>query len=184
MKELEELYAETSEKMQKTVDVLKQEFTRIRTGRASPGLVEEIKVESYGTILPVKQLASIACPEPRLIVIRAWDPNSIPEIEKAILKSGVGLTPSNDGVAIKLPIPVLTDERRKEIVKMVHGIVEESRVALRNVRRDAIGKLKSIPDVPEDSVFKGKEKLQHVTDDYISQLDQLLAHKEKEITEE
>lgn len=184
MKELEDLYLDTSHKMEKTIEIVKHEFTRIRTGRASPGLVEEIKIESYGTSLPIKQVASIACPEPNLIVIRPWDSNLIREIERAILKSGIGLTPSTDKVAIKLPIPTLTDERRKEIVKMVHKIIEDSRVAIRNIRRDAISKIKLIPGISEDDEFKAKEKIQKITDEWIDKLDELLAHKEKEIKEE
>lgn len=184
MKELEDLYLDTSHKMDKTVEIVKHEFTRIRTGRASPGLVEEIKIESYGTSLPIKQIASISCPEPKLIVIRPWDPNLIPEIEKAILKSGIGLTPSADKVAIKLPIPPLTDERRKEIVKMVHKITEESKIALRNIRRETIARVKLIPGISEDDEFKAKERIQEITDEYIDKLDSLLANKEKEIIEE
>lgn len=184
MKELQDLYLDTSHKMETTVEMVKREFTKIRTGRASPGLVEEIKIESYGTSLPIKQIASIACPDPRLIVIRPWDPNLIPEIERAILKSSIGLTPSTDKIAIKLPIPPLTEERRKEIVKMVHKIIEESKIALRNIRRDAIAKIKLVPGISEDDEFNAKKKIQEITDQYIDELDEFLAHKEKEILED
>lgn len=184
MKELQDLYSDVSEKMAKTIELVKYEFMRIRTGRASPGLVEEIKIESYGTALPLNQLASIACPDPRLIVIRPWDSNLIAEIEKAIMRSGIGLTPSKDGVVIKLPVPLLTEERRKEIVKMIHKIVEDSKIALRNVRREGIARLESISGISEDDKFKGKENLQKITDEWIEKLSTILVHKEKEIMEE
>jgi ribosome recycling factor len=184
MKELQDLYLETSQKMEKTVELLKHEFTKIRTGRASPGIVEGIKIESYGTLLPIKQVASIACPDPRLIVIRPWDSNLIPNIEKAILKSGIGFTPSNDGVAIKLPIPPLTEERRKEIVKMVHKIAEDSKIALRNIRREIISRLKEIPDISKDDKFHGEKEIQKIINKYIKEIDELVLHKEKEIMEE
>ncbi|MBI4723140.1 MAG: ribosome recycling factor [Candidatus Stahlbacteria bacterium] len=184
MKELQDLYSDVSDKMVKTIELVKHEFTRIRTGRASPGLVEELKVESYGTALPLKQLASIACPDPRLIVIRPWDANLISEIEKAIMKSGIGLTPTKDGVVIKLPVPILTEERRREIVKVIHKIVEDSKIALRNVRRDGIARLESIDGISEDDKFKGKEKLQKITDEWIEKLSTILINKEKEIMEE
>lgn len=184
MKELENLYKQTKDKMEKAIEVLRNELIKIRTGRASPGLVEGIKVDSYGTTLPIKQVASIACPEPKLIVIRPWDPNLIPEIEKAILRSGIGLTPSNDKVAIKLPIPQLTEERRKDIVKMVHKITEDSRVALRNIRREGIIELKEIESIPEDDKYHGEKEMQHITENYTDKLNELLSQKEKEIMEE
>ena len=184
MKEIEDIYKQTNEKMEKTVEVLHNEFIRIRTGRASTGLVEGIKVESYGSLLPIKQVASIACPEPRLIVIRPWDPKLIPEIEKAILKSEVGLTPNNDGVAIKLPIPQLTEERRKDIVKMVRKITEDSRIGLRNIRREEINKLKGIEGISDDDKYHGEREIQHITEKHIDKLNESLSKKEKEIMDE
>ncbi|MDI6840811.1 MAG: ribosome recycling factor [bacterium] len=170
--------------MSKTLDVLQHEFVTIRTGRASPGLVDRIKVDSYGTSLPLKQLASIACPEPRLITIKPWDRNLIPEIEKAILRSGIGLTPSNDGVAIKLPIPTLTEERRNELVKIVRKVAEESKVALRNIRRDAIAEIKELEGISEDDEHRADKEIQHITDEYTDKLEEILSRKEKEIMEE
>ncbi len=184
MKEIEDLYNTATEKMEKTVDVLHHEFIKIRTGRASPGLVEGLKVESYGSVLPIKQIASIACPEPKLIVIKPWDPKLIPDIKKAILKSDIGLTPSIDKTTIKLPIPQLTEERRKDIVKMVHKITEDSRISLRNIRREAINELKEISEISEDDKYNGEKKIQNIIEKHITKLNELLARKEKEIMNE
>ena len=184
MKEIEDLYKKTTEKMEKTVEVLHNEFIKIRTGRASPGLVEGLKVESYGSVLPIKQVASIACPEPKLIVIKPWDPKLIPDITKAILKSEIGLTPNSDKITIKLPIPQLTEERRKDIVKMVHKITEDSRISLRNIRIETINELKEIPGISEDDKYNGERKIQHIIDKHITKLNELLSRKEKEIMNE
>jgi len=181
---LDEIYKQATKKMEKTVEMLKHELGTIRTGRASPALVEGIKVESYGTTLPIKQIASIGCPEPRLIVIRPWDRNMLPEIEKAILRSEIGLTPSTDGQAIKLPIPPLTEERRIDLIKMVKRIGEESKVALRNVRREAMAEIKRLEGISEDDEYRAEKEMQKFTDEHIEKIDETLTHKEKEIMEE
>ncbi|MCK4351950.1 ribosome recycling factor [candidate division WOR-3 bacterium] len=184
MKTLSDIYKETSHKMRKSIEILEQELRTIRTGRASPSLVEGIKVLAYESSLPIKQVAAIACPEPNLIVIRPWDRNLIPEVEKAILKSDIGLTPSNDGVAIKLPIPLLTEERKKDLIKIVHRITEESKVSLRNIRRDAIAELKEIEGISDDAKYHGEKEIQHITDKHMEKLDKILENKEHEIMEE
>jgi ribosome recycling factor len=170
--------------MAKTIHYLKQEFVRIRTSRASPGLVEDIKIEAYGGKLAIKEVASIGCPEPRLIIIKPWDPNLLIPIEKAILQAGIGFNPSNDGMRIKIPIPPLTEERRKEIVKMVHKIGEDSKVAIRNIRREMLHLIKEIKEISKDEQFYGEKEVQKITDKYIKEIEGIIKNKEKEILEE
>ncbi len=158
----------------------------IRTGRASPALVERLQVEYYGVPTPLNQLAGTTVPEPRLLVIRPWDRNTIGIIEKAILKSDLGLNPSNDGQVIRLIIPQLTEERRRELGKQVAKRVEEARVSARNIRRDAIDMLRELEKekmISEDELFEARDKVQHLTDDYIKQIDEIGKAKEAEILE-
>ena len=177
---------ETEEKMQKTLAAVKREFSEIRTGRASPSLVEGILVDYYGSKTPIKQLATISVPEPRLLVIHPWDPSVINEVDRAILQSNLGLTPNNDGKLIRIGIPHLTDERRQELDKIIKRIAEAGRVSLRTARRDANETLKQLEknkDISEDERFKSQDEVQKLTDKYINQLDQSLEAKEKEIQE-
>jgi len=183
---LKKLYSETENKMKKTVEILRTELVKIRTGRANPGLVEDIKVESYGAQMPLSQLASITVPEPRQLLIRPWDKNILPQIEKAILKSDLGLTPSSDGNVIRLNIPLLTEENRQNISKLVHRLGEENKIAIRNIRRQAIETtklMKKEKKISEDDEKKGEEKIQKLTDSYIEEIDRILKVKDKEILE-
>ena len=177
---------QTEEKMKKSIEVTTREFNTIRTGRASASLVEGIKVDYYGNPTPLKQLAGISTPEARLIVIQPWDISALQEIEKAILKSELGITPSNDGKLLRLNIPSLTKERRADLVKMIHKLTEEGRVTIRSLRRDANEQLKAAEKsdkITEDENFKAQDNTQKLTDKYIKQLDDLLKNKEKEIME-
>jgi ribosome recycling factor len=183
---IDDVMLEAEEKMEKTVESLRRELLTIRTGRASPALVENLRVDYYGSVMPLNQLATIAAPEPRLIVIRPWDAGSLSAIEKAIQKSELGLTPHNDGKMIRLPIPTLTDERRRELGKVVSRRVEEGRVAIRNIRRDAlkeVGDLFKDKVIAEDDHFKAKDDLQELTDTYIKKIDQVGEQKQAEIME-
>lgn len=183
---LKKLYSETENKMKKTVEILRTELVKIRTGRANPGLVEDIMVESYGAQMPLSQLASITVPEPRQLLIRPWDKNILPQIEKALLKSNLGLTPSSDGNVIRLNIPLLTEENRQSISKLVHRIGEENKIAIRNIRRQAIETtklMKKEKKISEDDEKKGEEKIQKLTDSYIEEIDRILKVKDKEILE-
>jgi len=183
---LKKLYSETENKMKKTVEILRTELVKIRTGRANPGLVEDIKVESYGAQMPLSQLASITVPEPRQLLIRPWDKNILPQIEKAILKSDIGLTPSSDSNVIRLNIPLLTEENRQNISKLVHRLCEENKIAIRNIRRQAIETtklMKKEKKISEDDEKKGEEKIQKLTDSYIEEIDRILKVKDKEILE-
>ena len=176
---------EIEEKMKKSVDATKREFSEIRTGRANPSLVEGIMVEYYGTNTPLKQLAGISVPEPRLITIQPWDPSSVPLIEKAILKSQLGITPSNDGKVIRIAIPSLTKERTEELKKVLHKIAEQGRISIRTVRRDAIDSVKKMEDskeITEDARFKGQDEVQKLTEKYTKKIEELLEEKEKELS--
>jgi ribosome recycling factor len=183
---IEDLIKETDERMSKAVTALQNDLMTVRTGRASPSLVERLSVEYYGTLTPLNQLATISAPEPRLLTIRPWDASSLSAIEKAILKSDLGLTPNNDGKIIRLVIPRLTEERRQDLVKVVAKRVEEARVAVRNCRRDGINDLREFQKeklIPEDDFYWGKDKMQEVTDKFIEQIDEIGQNKEKEIME-
>jgi len=172
--------------MQGAIDALKKEFASVRTGRASMGLLDGIVIDYYGTPTPVQQLASLSIPESRQIAIQPWEQKLIPEIEKAIMKSDLGLTPMNDGRTIRINIPVLTEERRKQLVKIVKKRAEESRIAVRNIRRDSNEELKKLEKnehVSEDEVKKEHDEVQKITDSFIKKIDELLEHKEKEIME-
>jgi len=183
---IDDVLLETEDKMDKTVAALRSDLLVIRTGRASPALVERLVVECYGSTMPLNQVATIAVPEPRLLTIRPWDLSVIGSIEKAILKSELGLTPHNDGKIIRLPIPALTDERRRDLSKMVNRRVEEARVAIRNLRRDGLkdlGDLQKGKEISEDDFYKAKDDLQKLTDDYIKKVDELGELKQAEIME-
>ena len=180
------LLKEAHDKMQKSLDALGQELMHIRTGRASAALLDTIEVEVYGTKMKVNQVGNITVPEPRLLTITPWDKSQIGAIEKAILASPLEITPSNDGTAIRLPIPQLTEERRKDLVKLAHKLGEEARVSVRNIRRhavDAIKKLQKDGEIPEDDAHKQTAEAQKLTDDYIGRIDAALKHKEDEIME-
>ena len=183
---IDEIYGETKTSMQKAVDALQKELDRVRTGRASLTLLDGIRVDYYGTLTPLNQMASLAVPESRLITIQPWDATAIKEIEKAILKSDLGLTPTNDGKLIRIAIPPLTEERRKELVKVVHKACEEHKVGVRNVRRDSnemIKDLKKEGDVAEDDAFKAQDEIQKITDTFVAKIDAVYKEKEKEILE-
>ena len=182
----DELIADARERMAKSVDSMRHEFGSVRTGRASPALLDRITVEYYGTPTPLKQLATINAPEARLLTIQPYDKSSIKAIERAILESDIGLTPSNDGNVIRLGIPELTEERRKDLVKVVRHICEEGRVAIRNIRREVMHDLRELKEAGEagsDDEHRAEVELQKVTDGRISELDELLKHKEAEILE-
>lgn len=181
-----EILHNTEEKMKKAYESVTRELSEIRTGRASPSLVEGLHIDYYGTPTLLKQLASISAPDAHLIVIQPWDVNAIVEIEKAIMKSNLGITPSNDGKLIRLSVPPLSKERRQELAKVVHKMAEEGRVSLRTIRRDAkesLEKLEKDKVISEDDEFRGVEDLQKLVDKYIARVDELLENKEKEILE-
>ena len=181
---IDEILSDTRHSMEKAIKSLTHEFSSIRTGRASLALLDNIKVEYYGSIVPLNQVASLGVPEPRLLTITPWESRLIPVIEKAILASGLGLTPSNDGKIIRLPIPQLTEERRKELVRLVRKHAEENRIAIRNIRRDAVDLLKDAEregEISEDENERAKEELQKITDRYIEQVNEVLKAKETEI---
>ncbi len=183
---IEATLQETKERMGKTIEDLEQELKRVRTGRASLSLLDGIRVDYYGTQTPLNQMASLSVPESRLIVIQPWDVSAIKEIEKAILKSDLGLTPSSDGKLIRISIPPLTEERRKELVKVVSKMCEEHKIAARNIRRDANELLKGFKkdgDISEDDAFKAQDSVQKITDECITKIDQVYKNKEKEILE-
>jgi ribosome recycling factor len=183
---IEDIYEETKERMSKTEAALENELKRVRTGRASLALLDGIRVDYYGTMTPLNQMASLSVPEARLIIIQPWDVSVIKEVEKAILKSDLGLTPTSDGKIIRISIPPLTEERRKELVKVVSKMCEEYKVAVRNIRRDSnelIKSLKKDGDISEDDAFKAQDQIQKITDDSIKQIDEIYTLKEKEILE-
>lgn len=174
------------QEMKRAIEATLKNFNGVRTGRASVSLVEGIHVDYHGTMTPLNQLASLAVPERRLITIQPWDPSAVQAIEKAILKSDLGITPTSDGKVIRLTVPTLTEERRKELVKVIHKMAEEGRVIIRNHRRDAndgLKKMEKAKQVSEDEVRKGNELIQDLTNKMIKNLDELLAKKEKEIME-
>ena len=184
--ELKDLMLEQEQRMDKSIESLKHEFASIRTGRASVALLDKIMVDYYGSPTPINQVANISVPEPRMILVAPWDKSMIGAIEKAILQSDLGLKPGNDGTAIRLTIPQLTEERRKEIVKIVHKKAEDAKVAVRNIRRDANDVLKKeekAKTITEDDVKDGLDQIQKLTDKKIKQIDDLKAVKEKDVLE-
>jgi len=183
---IDDLMDELRGRMAKSVEALQEELMGIRTGRASPALVERLHVEYYGTLTPLNQMASVAVPEPRLLVIRPWDPSALNDIERAIQKSDLGLTPMNDGKLIRLNIPRLTEERRRELVKVVARRVEEGRVAIRNLRRDALKDMQEFEKekmISEDEFFRAKDEVQELTNEFIAKIDELGKRKEEEVME-
>ncbi len=183
---IEEVFKDVRSRMEKAVQILQEDLKALRTGRASPALLEKVKVEYYGTLLPLNQIASITAPEPRLLVVRPWDSSALPAIEKAILKSDLGLTPMNDGKVIRINIPRLTEERRKELVKVVSKRLEEAKIAVRNCRRDGLEQLKELQDeklISEDEFFRARDKLDELTEEFVKKIDEIGEAKRKEIME-
>lgn len=183
---IEDIYQDTRVNMDKSAEALKREFKRVRTGRASLSILDGIRVDYYGTPTPLNQMATLAVPESRLITIQPWDVSVIKETEKAILKSDLGLTPSSDGKIIRIAIPPLTEERRKELVKVVSKMCEEHKIAIRNIRRDSNEMLKDLKkdgDISEDEAFKAQDQIQKITDEKIKLLDDITKDKEQEILE-
>jgi ribosome recycling factor len=182
----DEFVSDATSRMDKSVEHARNEFNTVRTGRASAGLLDRINVDYYGTPTPLKQLATINVPEPRLLTIQPFDPSSIKSIEKAIQESDLGLQPSNDGKVIRLPVPQLTEERRKDLVKVVRHMAEEHRVAVREVRRDALRHLQELVkngDMGDDDERRAEQEVQKLTDAHTKTIDELLKHKEAEIME-
>ena len=183
---MNEVIFEMAEKMEKSVEAFKLELSKVRTGRASLGLLDGITVSAYGSQMPLNQVGSLTIPESRMIAIQPWDPQMLPSIEKAILKSDIGLNPASDGKMIRLNIPQLTEERRRDLVKQVKKVSEEYKVAVRNIRRDAIDiikKQKKDKEISEDDLFRLQEDAQKETDGYMKKIDEITASKEKEVME-
>jgi ribosome recycling factor len=183
---LKEITSDIEDKMKKTVEILKKEYASLRAGRATPALLEKIQVDYYGTPTPVNQLANIAVPEARLLIIQPWDKTIVPSIEKAILKSDLGINPVSDGTVIRIAVPQLTEERRKDLVKTVKKKAEEAKVAVRNLRRDANDRIKTAEkknEISEDEAKRGQDEIQKLTDKHILILEKTAEVKEKEIME-
>ena len=183
---VDELLNDADQRMKKSTEVFHRDIQGVRTGRASPSLVEQIIVDYYGTPTPLNQLAMVSVPEPRLLVIQPWDRQALSAIERQLQKSDLGLTPINDGTVIRLPIPALTEERRRELVKQLKRRLEESHVAIRNVRRDTQEHLRGIQKeklISEDQLRRAQERLQKLTDQHVGEADKISAHKEAEVME-
>lgn len=183
---IKDLLQETENRMVKTIEALDTDLKTVRTGRASPALIERVMVEYYGTPAPLNQLAVISAPEPNLLVVRPFDPASLSNIEKAIMAADLGLNPGNDGRLIRVPIPRLTEERRREMVKRVSRRVEEAKIAVRNIRRDSLDELREYEAeslISEDDLTRGQEQLQQMTDRYVEQVEQVGSRKEQDIME-
>lgn len=179
-------FSDAERRMKGALEAVKQQFATIRTGRANPALLDRIEVEAYGTRMPIKSVASIGAPEPRLLTVTPYDPNSLKAIERAIRDSDLGLNPQNDGKIIRLPIPELTEERRRELIRLVRHMAEEGRVSVRNVRRDEmhdIQRLRREGEISEDDERRAEAELQKLTDAYIKRIDEALAEKEAELME-
>ena len=186
MAAIEDFLADAKRRMDKSIEATHHEFNSIRTGRASPALLDRVTIDYYGTPTPLKSLASISAPEARLLVVQPFDPGSIKSIERAIQESDLGLTPSNDGKIVRLPIPALTEERRKDLVKVVRRVAEDGKVAIRNVRRDVMHGLKELVvngEVGDDEERRAEQQVQKITDDHTKSIDGLLKTKEAEIME-
>lgn len=181
---MKEIIKTAEEKMSKTINVLKKELASMKAGRANPSMLDRIEAEYYGAMTPLNQLANISSPEPRVLLITPWDKNSLKSIEKAIQKSDLGINPSNDGIVIRLVIPELTEETRKNIVKNVKKSGEEAKIAIRSIRRDSNDKIKTLKkdnDLPEDEIKKGEDEIQKKTDNFIKEVDKIVELKEKEV---
>jgi ribosome recycling factor len=186
MAAIEDFLADAKRRMDKSIEATHNEFNSIRTGRASPALLDRVTIDYYGTPTPLNTLASISAPEARLLVVQPYDPGAIRNIERAIQESDLGLTPSNDGKLVRLPIPALTEERRKDLVKVVRRVAEDGKVAIRNVRRDVMQHLKELVvngDVGDDEERRAEQQVQKITDDHTKSIDDLLKVKEAEIME-
>src|SRR6059058_1592493 len=178
---IDDLVQDATRRMDKSVEAAQAEFATMRTGRASPALLDRVQIDYYGQETPLKQLATIGAPEPRMLTVQPFDPGSVSAIERAIQESDLGLTPSNDGKVIRLPIPQLTEERRKELVRVVRQMAEDGRIAVRNVRRDVMHHLKELVtkgEVGDDEERRAEERVQKLTDDHTHKIDDLLKHKE------
>ena len=174
------------QRMDGAIEALRREFAGVRTGKASPGLLDTVKVEAYGSPMPLNQVGTVSAPEPRMLIVQPWDKTLIKAIEKALRESDLGLNPSNDGSVIRIPIPALTEERRKEYVRLLHKLTEEARVAVRNVRRDANDEIKhrqKDEGLSEDDIRREQAEVQKLTDSYIAKIDELMKHKEAEVME-
>ena len=184
---MEKIFADAKDRMQKAVEAMRREFAKVRTGKASPGLLDGVKVDYYGSVAPLKQVANVSAPEARLLVVHPWDKQVLGAIEKAIQSADLGLNPSNDGNLIRVPIPPLTEERRKELVRHVHKLAEDGRIAVRNIRRDineALKEKQKAGDISEDDFRRAHGKtVQDMTDEMIHEIDHLLALKEEELME-
>ncbi len=183
---MDRLIQQAEEKMKRTVEAVAGEFATVRTGRATPALLDRVRVDYYGQEMPINQLATISVPESRLIVIQPWDKSVIPAIEKAIMTSDLNLTPNSDGTVIRLTIPALTEERRGELTKLVHRMAEDGRIAIRNIRRDANSSIDSMEkkeSLSEDEVRRGKQEVQDLTDRYVKKIDEAAETKTEEIME-
>ncbi|NMB24608.1 MAG: ribosome recycling factor [Firmicutes bacterium] len=181
-----EVLRENERKMQGVIEATKYDFSTVRTGRANPALLDRIQAEYYGTLTPLNQMANISAPEARLLVIQPWDKSAVKDIERAILKSDLGLTPSSDGTVIRIPIPALTEERRKDLVRLVRKGAEDNRIAIRNIRREANDSLRTLEKdgtISEDERHRAESEVQELTDKYIEQINRLLEDKEAEIME-
>ena len=186
MAEIKEILSTAQTKMQKTIEVLRVDLASVRAGRASVSLLDKVMVEYYGTPTPVNQVASVTVPEPRMIVIQPWEKNLLKDIERAIMKSDLGLNPNSDGSVIRLNLPQLTEERRKELVKTVHKKAEDARVSIRNLRReanDSVKKDEKAKEITEDEAKKANDDIQKMTDKFIKEVDTVMEHKEKEVME-
>lgn len=183
---LDEVISESKDSMGRAVESLKREMSKVRTGRASVSLLDDVRVDYYGTPTPLNQVGTLAVPEARLITITPWEKQIIPEIEKAIMKSDLGLNPASDGQLIRIAIPALTEERRKEMVKVIRRMGEDAKIAVRNARRDANDNLKMLEkekEISEDDLKRGEKQVQDVTDSFVEKVDEVVAHKEKEVME-
>jgi len=181
MSTIQEITKHAKESMHKAVEVSKRELSGIRSGKATPTLMDTVRVEAYGTMVPLTQVAMVSAPEPRLITVQPFDKANTQAIEKAIRDSDLGVNPATQGAIIRVPLPALTEERRKELVKVVHKLAEEGRVAVRHARSDAMTKVKKLSGLPEDDVKRAEKEIQKVTDDHIKQIDALIHTKEQEL---
>lgn len=181
-----DIHNETEKRMKKSIETYQDELRNIRAGRANPAMLNSVVVDYYGTMTPLNQVSTVSAPEPRLLMIQAWDVNVVPEIEKAILKADLGINPSTDGKIVRLPIPALTEERRKELVKVVKSSAEDAKISIRNIRResnDEIKKLENDKEISEDEKIKAEDLVQEITDKYVAEVDEIMEAKEKELME-
>ncbi|MEO0138618.1 MAG: ribosome recycling factor [candidate division WOR-3 bacterium] len=184
---MNEVFKDAERRMREAVEHLKREYKKLRAGRANPAILEGVKVNYYGQLIPINQIASITAAEGRLLIINPWDANSLPEIERAIIAANLNLTPKKEGKVLKIEIPPLSEERRKELVKLAKQMAEEAKIHIRNIRRDAIEKIREMEknkEITEDDRYRGEENIQKITDKFIEEVDKAFKEKEKEILEE